>query len=234
MHVWRARLAATLLGFSVLSASAAAAIALADPASDAPETRPAQPASADQPASYAQAIATWRSPADVNAWIGARFEYDLDRALQLSENQRAQGPAVQIHAAPVLYERPAGVCVDLARFAVETLRVVAPAAKASYLMIEFDPRLIAGNLLRRHWLVVYEDAGQLFFFADSKRPGHVAGPYGSVQAFIEHYADYRQRKIVSFRRVDTYQRQMKTLAPKTGRDAADLPAAAGVATGATD
>ena len=234
MHIWRARLAATLLGFSVLSASAAAAIALADPASDAPETRPAQPASADQPASYAQAIATWRSPAEVNAWIGARFEYDLDRAMRLSENQRARGPGVQIHPAPAFFERPAGVCVDLARFAVETLRVVSPAAKASYLMIEFDPRLIAGNTLRRHWLVVFEDAGQLYFFADSKRPGHVAGPYASLQAFVDDYAEYRQRKIVTFRRVDTYQRQMKKLAPKSDRERSGLPAAAGAATGATE
>jgi hypothetical protein len=44
-------------------------------------------------------------------------------------------------------------------------------------MIEFDPVSLAGNTLRRHWIASYERNGMRYFFADSKRPGHIAGPY---------------------------------------------------------
>jgi len=117
----------------------------ADPASDAPQARPSRSAAVDRPGTYADAVATWRSPADVNAWIDSYFEYDTERAMKLSENRRSQGPSVQIHPPEAFYARPAGVCVDLARFAVETLRQVAPSAQGSYLMIEFDPLVIAGT-----------------------------------------------------------------------------------------
>jgi hypothetical protein len=189
-----------------------------DPASDAPDSRPPHLGAVDLPASYAEALGNWRSPIEVNAWIGARFEYDHERALKLSESQRAPGPGVKIHQPEALFDRPAGVCVDLARFAVETLRAVAPAANAAYLMIEFDPVVISGNTLRRHWLVVFEHDGQLYFFADSKRPGHISGPYGTIQEFIDHYAPYRQRRIVSYRALQSYERRLKQQAPRAARD----------------
>jgi hypothetical protein len=175
-------------------------------------------AAVDLPASYAEALGTWRSPIEVNAWIGARFEYDQERAVKLSESQRALGPGVKIHQPGAFFDRPAGVCVDLARFAVETLRAVAPAANATYLMIEFDPVMISGNTLRRHWLVMFERGGQLYFFADSKRPGHIAGPYGTIAEFIDHYSQYRQRRIVSYRALQSYERRLKQPAPKAARD----------------
>jgi hypothetical protein len=196
----------------------AAAPQTADPTSDAPEARPTGKTATGLPASYADALAKWHGPAELNEWMGARFEYDLDRAMKLSESQRAAGPRVQIHEPGLFFDRPAGVCVDLARFAVETLRSVAPAAKPVYLMIEFDPTVIAGNTLRRHWLVQYEVDGKLYFFADSKRPGHVAGPYSSVDEFITPYAQYRQRRIVSYRTLDSYERKLKKQAPKTSRE----------------
>jgi hypothetical protein len=192
--------------------------AAVDPTSDAPETISRQRSVAGLPASYAEAIGKWRSPSDVNEWIGARFEYDLDRAMKLSENQRERGPPVQIHEPSFFFDRPTGVCVDLARFAVETLRATVPSGKAAYLMIEFDPTVIAGNTLRRHWVVQYEVDGKLYYFADSKRPGHVAGPYGTVQEYIEQYSQYRQRRIVSYRTMDSYERKLKKQAPKTSRE----------------
>jgi hypothetical protein len=181
----------------------------ADPDSDAPEASIVRSRGLDPPASYREALRQWHAVTDVNSWIGARFEYDFQRAMQLSENQRALGPPVRIHDPDDFYGRPSGICVDLARFAVETLRTVSPQANARYLMIEFDPARVSGNTLRRHWLVQYESEGRLYFFADSKRPGHVAGPYESVGQFIDAYARYRQRPIVSYRTLPTYERTLR-------------------------
>jgi hypothetical protein len=85
-------------------------------------------------------------------------------------------------------------------------------------MLEFDPVAIAGNTLRRHWVVSFRSDGKYYFFADSKRPGHVAGPYENTQAFIADYARYRGRTIVSFREAESYERRMRTLAAKQSRD----------------
>jgi hypothetical protein len=122
----------------------------------------------------------WRSAEDVNDWIGARFDYDMQRALRLSETQRNNAGPLPIPAPETFFGAPRGVCVDLSRFAVETLRTVDPASKPAYVMIEFAPVSVAGNTLRRHWLATFERDGRHYFFADSKRPGHMAGPYGSV------------------------------------------------------
>ena len=191
----------------------------ADPASDAPETSIAYGGRYTQAASYADTLRLWRGPDDVNAWIGARFEYDLPRAVELSETQRQANGRMPIHAPEALFAAPKGVCVDLARFAVETLRAIAPEARAAYVMIEFDPVSISGNTLRRHWVASFERDGKRYFFADSKRPGHIAGPYGSTQEFIDEYATYRGRRIVSFREVDSFERKARTPAAKQARDA---------------
>lgn len=190
---------------------------VADPASDAPEPRKDFVVSVNMPASYADALGNWQSAGEVNAWIGARFEYDFERAAKLSESQRAQVDRVQVYKPEAFYAKPSGVCVDLARFALETLRVVAPTSKPTYLMIEFDPVVISGNTLRRHWLVMFEHEGKLYFFADSKRPGYVAGPYTTTQEFIDHYAQYRGRRIVAYRNLDSHERKFKKLAPKATR-----------------
>lgn len=203
-----------------LFVASANAQSVADPASDAPESRPVAAAGVKLPASYAEALGAWRNVEDVNAWIGARFEYDFHRAARLSETQRAQKGRVEIHRPETFFAEPSGICVDLARFAVETLRAVAPETKPRYLMIEFDPVVIKGNTLRRHWVTQVERDDGLYFFADSKRPGHVAGPYASAEAYIEAYSRYRGRPIVAHRSVDTYERRLKARAEKTVRSEA--------------
>jgi len=81
-------------------------------------------------------------------------------------------------------------------------------------MIEFDPVQIKGNMLRLHWLVSFRRDGKIYFFADSKRPGRIAGPYDDVQAFIIEYEQYREWKIVAFRELDSYEKQRRTRAHK--------------------
>jgi hypothetical protein len=193
----------------------------ADPASDAPESRAYAGSGYAEAASYAEALRVWRNAEDINGWIGARFEYDMPRAMQLSETQRQKNGRMPILDPAELFAAPRGMCVDLSRFAVETLRTVDPGAKPSYVMIEFDPVSISGNTLRRHWVAAFERDGQHYYFGDSKRPGHIAGPYASTQQFIADYAQYRGRKIVAFREVETYERKARSLA--TGRTREERP-----------
>jgi len=192
---------------------------MADPASDAPEPGHAPPRPlANDAASYAEALQRWRTPEDVNAWIGARFEYSLPRAMLLSETQRSRQGSLPIPPADEFFAAPKGVCVDLSRFAVDTLRRIDSSTEPTFLLIEFAPVTIAGNTLRRHWLASFRRDGKLWFFADSKRPGHIAGPYDSTEAFIADYAAYRGRTIVGFRELATHQRKLRTAATRQERD----------------
>ncbi len=208
----------TPLAWLLMCCIGAVAAQRADPLSDAPEARSAPSAALIEADSYDQALARWRSADDVNAWIGARFQYDMQRALRLSETQRERGGRLPVHAPETLFQRPHGVCVDLSRFAVETLRRIEPAAKPAYLMIQFDPVTVQGQVLRRHWVARFERDGKLYFFADSKRPGHIAGPYADTAEYIRDYAAYRGRGIVAFREMESTDKQRRTLASKQARD----------------
>lgn len=159
--------------------------------------------------SYLEAIRRWRAPEHVNAWIAARFRYDDDRAVLLSENRRALHDAPVIYAPQAFFAEPSGVCVDLARFAVETLRAIAPELAPNYLLFEFEPAVIAGDTYRLHWVASFERSGMRYFFADSSRPGHIAGPYATTQEYVDDYAQYRGRRIVSFKELASFQRRMK-------------------------
>jgi hypothetical protein len=208
-------MAAALLGVALLGGGVAHA---ADPASDAPEAPRATNIAYTSAESYARALTLWRTPEDVNAWIGAKFEYDRARAILLSETQRAGNARLAIHRPDALFDAPRGVCVDLARFGVETLRAIAPALRPSYLMIEFAPVSVAGNTLRLHWVASYRRDGAYYVYADSKRPGHVAGPYATLADFIAEYAGYRGREIVAYRERESYQRQARTPATRQQRE----------------
>ena len=175
---------------------------------DAPRER-SVPRAPPQAASYAQALERWQGVDDVNAWIGANFQYDPARALQLSETQRASGARMAIYEPARFFSAPKGVCVDLARFAVEAVRALEPGVRPVYLMIEFDPIVIEGNTLRRHWVVAYRRDSGYYVFADSIRPGYVAGPYATLDAYIADYARYRGRRIVGFDAREGYERRMR-------------------------
>ena len=203
---------------ALLLVSCASTPTVAEPDTDAPEGRPARSHTTPAPSSYGAAVARWRTPEDVNAWIGDRFEYDLPRALQLSETQRMNSTSLPIHPPAQFYEEARGVCVDLARFAVETLRQIAPELQPSYVMIEFDPVNLGGNVLRRHWVASFKRAGLVYYFADSKRPGHIAGPYAQASDYIAEYAQYRRRQILGFKELPSYQRQLKRRASKQTRE----------------
>jgi hypothetical protein len=164
--------------------------------------------------SYEQALHVWKTPEDISAWITANFSYDMARAMRLSETQRKKNERLSIYTPSEFFDTKAGVCVDLSRFGVETLRSIDPQSNPKYLMIEFDPIQITGNTLRLHWLVSFKRDGKTYFFADSKRPGHIAGPYSDTREFINEYKQYRGRKIVAFRELESYQKQRQTQASK--------------------
>lgn len=160
--------------------------------------------------SYAQALQRWKTPEDINAWIAANFSYDKDRSVLLSETRRKKRGLPAVYEPAELFTIKSGVCVDLSRFGVETLRNIDPLSHPRYLMIEFDPIQIGENTLRLHWLVSFKRDGRYYFFADSNRPGHIAGPYHDVQEFISEYSRYRGRKVVSFRERDSYRKERQT------------------------
>ena len=164
--------------------------------------------------SYEEAIRVWKTPEDINNWITAHVTYDMARALLLSETQRAQNEKISIYDPSTFFDVKSGMCVDLSRFAFETLRRIDPGCRPMYLMIEFDPKEISGNVLRLHWLVSFRRDGNIYFFADSNRPGHIAGPYNTVQVFMNDYEQYRGRKIAAFRELESYQKQQRTPALK--------------------
>lgn len=199
----------------LLLASCVDRLHVADPSSDAPESARTPSVSFKAAGSYEDALQIWETPEDINAWIAANFEYDMQRALRLSETQKAKDERMSIYAPAEFFHTKTGVCVDLSRFGVETLKRIDPQSEPKYLMIEFDPVQIGGNTLRLHWLVSFKRGGRVFFFADSKRPGHMAGPYNDVQAFIDDYAHYRGRRIVAFKELESYQRKRRTEAPKS-------------------
>jgi hypothetical protein len=198
----------------------------ASPSSDEPEYARDSTVVFKAAESYEQALRVWKTPEDINGWIAANFSYDPTRALRLSETQRAKNERISIHPPSEFFDTKTGVCVDLSRFGVETLRRIDPHSDPKYLMIEFNPIQIKGNMLRLHWLVSFRRDGKIYFFADSKRPGHIAGPYNDVQAFIIEYEQYRERKIVAFRELDSYEKQRRPQAqkqqhqksPDTGRE----------------
>lgn len=184
-----------------------------DPASDAPAPRAIEPPRTTDPADYAQALQRWREPQDIEDWVGRRFRYDSRRAMALSETARAQSAAPAIHLPAAFFEQPDGICVDLARFVVETLRAVAPLLQARYLMIEFDPALRAGQVLRRHWIASFRRDAAVWLCADSKRPGTISGPYPSIGAFAAEYGTWRQRRIVAVEERDSFQRRLRAARP---------------------
>jgi hypothetical protein len=200
----------------LIAGAALAPMALATTDTDAPERdRPRDVALVDEP-SYAQALATWHTADEVSAWIGARFEYDDARAMRLSETQRRSNGRLPIYPPAEFFATPRGVCVDLTRFAVETLAAIAPELRPRYVMIEFDPVTIHGNAMRLHWVAAFERDGKLYFFADSRRPGHIAGPYGTTQAYIDDYARYRGRTIVAFSERSTFARTARATRQQAG------------------
>ncbi len=162
--------------------------------------------------SFETALHIWQTPEDINAWIAGNFSYDMDRAARLSETQRTKNVQLSVYTPDELFTIKTGVCVDLSRFGVETLRRIDPQSEPHYLMIEFEPIQIAGNTLRFHWLASFKRDGKRFFFADSKRPGYIAGPYGDARDFINEYSLYRGRKIIAFRELESYQKQRRTKA----------------------
>ena len=127
------------------------------------------------------------------------------------KTQRPKNVQLTIYHPAEFFIKKTGVCVDLSRFGVETLKHISPESEPHYLMINFDPIQVSGNTLRLHWMVSYVRNGKRYFFADSKRPGYIAGPYNDTQEFIESYSEFRNRTIVSFKELESYQKKRRNL-----------------------
>ena len=186
----------------------------AGPSSEMPEGARASSTAFKAADSYEHALQIWKTPEDISAWVSANFSCDTDRAMRLSETQRAKDKDFPIYTPSQFFATKGGVCVDLSRFGVETLKSIDPQSDPKYLMIEFAPIHVAGNTLRFHWLACFRRDGQAYFFADSKRPGLIAGPHKDAAEFVRDYEQYRGRKILAFREVESYKKQQRTQARK--------------------
>jgi hypothetical protein len=171
---------------------------------------------AANPADYTTVVQQWKTVYDVNTWIKENFRYDFTRAKQLAENS-AEREKTGIFSPAELYRVKKGVCIDLCRFAVETINIIDTAKHVQYLMIEFEPVLIDSSIIKKHWLAVYHDSSGYYLLADSKRPGYIAGPYIQVADFIAEYQSFRERKIVSWKVLMSYQKKQKQKAVKQDR-----------------
>jgi hypothetical protein len=137
----------------------------------------------------------------------------MERAKQLAENSSTR-EKTGIFSPAELYRSHKGVCIDLGRFAVETINIIDTTKHTQYLMIEFEPLVIDGMTIKKHWLAIYQDTSGYYIFADSKRPGYIAGPYKDVDNFITEYQTFRDRKIISYKVLLSYQKNKKTKAVK--------------------
>jgi hypothetical protein len=161
------------------------------------------------PRAYSDAIASWKAPDDIARWVRDVFRYDLERALDLAEDSPVRSDT-RILTPEETFMAGVGTCVDLCRFAVETMRAIDPTTSTNFLMIEFEPVRIANRTLRRHWLAVYEDPRGLFVFADTKYPGEINGPYLSLTQFLDVYETRRKRSVVRHEIRTTFLREVKT------------------------
>lgn len=157
---------------------------------------------------YDQVLQQWKTISDVTHWIGENFRYDMDRAKQLAENSPTR-EKISIYTPAELYQAKNGVCIDLSRFATETINLIDSSKHVQYLMIEFEPLVINGSIIKKHWMAVYQDSSGYHFLADSKRPGYVVGSYKNVEDFITEYQAFRERKIVSWKILMSYERKFK-------------------------
>jgi hypothetical protein len=176
--------------------------------SDAPEDARKTHITSEYP-SYSIAIEKWQSFHDLTDWMRRNFSYDFDRALDLSETNRSDTPKIAVYTPAKFYLIKKGVCIDLARFGVETLHKIFPELCLRYIMIEFKPIVISGKTIRKHWIASYLEEGKYYFFADSKRPGYISGPFNSIDEFINQYEKYRGREIVSFKELSDFKKKKR-------------------------
>ena len=168
-------------------------------------------------ANYEMLLEKWNSPEQVSAWIGENFRYDRDRAAMLSNSRKENGARPEIYDASKLFEKKSGICVDLSRFCVDTLKDVCPQSDPKYVKIEFEPVEFKGNVFRFHWVTSFKRDGKIFIMADSKRPGKIVGPYESLEDFSVEYERFRSRKIIEVRELDSFRKTMKKKAKKRSK-----------------
>lgn len=178
-------------------------------AKDLAEDDPAGFESGQAVSSYEKVLESWTTPEEISLWVQANFRYDHERAFRFSENRRDVEEGVRVLSPWEFFDAKSGVCLDLSRFCLETLARISPESKPRYLLISFEPVEIKGNTFRQHWMVSFRKKDEVYFFCDSHRPGHMAGPYSKAEDFIQEYGTYRGRKVVSFQELDTYERKKR-------------------------
>ena len=132
-----------------------------------------------------------------------------DKSIYCSEDERIEGSSSQSYTVSPWHLRVPALGDHMIRANPQS-RSVAVAGKDRAAI------MMGGHALRRHWVAFFVRDGGYYVFADSKRPGVLAGPYAGPAQFIAEYAAYRKRQIVAFRELASYERK---LAAKRSREA---------------
>lgn len=165
---------------------------------------------------YFETVSHWSTFKDVYNWVKYNFCYDFARAQLLANNSNKKNK-ISIYSPEELWIKKKGICVDLSRFAYETIQLIDSSAISNYLKIEFEPLEINGSRFVNHWLILLKEKDEFYFFADSKRPDILDGPYESVQEFIKKYEKFRGRKINSYALLNSYKKTTKKKRSKTSK-----------------
>jgi hypothetical protein len=159
--------------------------------------------------SYKETIRKWKTVNDVNTWIVQNFSYDINRAIKLADNSEAR-ERISIYTPVETYNSRKGTCVDLSRFAFETIQMLDSSIEVKYLMIEFAPLIINSSILKRHWMIVYREKNLFYTMADTKQPGLIGGPYNDIAEFIVEYQKISKREIIRYKLLDKYKKRLKS------------------------
>jgi len=166
---------------------------------------------------YFETISKWTTTGEVHNWIRNNFKYDFKRAVLLANNSKSKGQ-ITIYKPEEFWTIKEGICVDLSRFAYETIKVIDSTAHVKYLKIEFEPFEIEGSKFVNHWIIAYRKNNEFYFFADSKRPGKNDGPYATIDDFLKNYQNFRGRIINSYKLLDSYKKVKKSKIYKSKAD----------------
>ena len=148
------------------------------------------------PSSYSDAIASWKAPEDIALWMRDVFRYDLERALDLAEDNSVRSDT-RIFTPEETFSAGAGTCVDLCRFAVDTMR-----AHRSDDADELPhDRVRAGQNCKAHVAATLARQSTSIHLASScsqtrNTPGEINGPYRSLTQFLDVYEARRKRRVV--------------------------------------
>ena len=99
--------------------------------------------------------------------------------------------------------------IELTPVRYKSLRAIELESAPKYGKITFAPTYVHSCLFQKHWLATFIRGGLHYFFADTKRPGLIAGPFKLPEHFVVEYEQFHQRQVLSFRLLSSHRRTLR-------------------------